>query len=128
MHGDIPLEPSELAAILPSCDCSAGLDPYNLKVVDGYALDLDGDGVDEKFLRAQYKENEVALVLDVDDQHGNRTWIFGTDHAIHGKMAPPTPMAAIVGEQRVVAWSGVENGQAYLDIIYSEIDSFNIVE
>ncbi len=106
----------------------AGLDPYNLKVVDGYALDLDGDGRDEKFLRAQYKENEVALVLDVDDQHGNRTWIFGTEHAIHGKMAPPKPMAVIVGDQRVVAWSGVENGRAYLDIIYSETDSFNIAE
>ena len=47
----------------------AGLDPYNLKVVDGYALDLDGDGRDEKVLRAQYKENEVALVLDTDEKH-----------------------------------------------------------
>ena len=47
----------------------AGLDPYNLKVVDGYALDLDGDGRDEKVLRAQYKENEVALVLDTDDKN-----------------------------------------------------------
>lgn len=106
----------------------AGLDPYNLKVVDGYALDLDSDGRDEKILRAQYKENEVALVLDVDDQHGNRTWVFGTNHAIHGKMAPPTPMTAVIGDQRIFAWSGVEDEQPYVEVIYSETGSFNIVE
>jgi len=106
----------------------AGLDPYNLKVVDGYALDLDNDGKDEKVLRAQYKEKEVALVLDVDASHGNRTWIFGTNHAIHGKMAPPTPMTAVVGEQRIFAWSGIEDGRSYLEVIYSEKESFNIVE
>ena len=106
----------------------AGFDPYNLKVVDGYALDLDQDGRDEKLLRAQYKESEVVLVLDVDDQHGNRTWIFGTNHAIHGKMAPPTPMTAVVGDQRMIAWSGIEDGQPYLEIVYSDAGSFNIVE
>jgi hypothetical protein len=106
----------------------AGLDPYNLKVVDGYALDLDGDGTDEKVLRAQYKEYEVAVVLDVDSTLGNRTWIFGTQHAIHGKMAPPSPMTAVVGDQRVFAWSGVEDGVAYLEVIYSEKNSFNMPE
>ena len=70
----------------------------------------------------------MVLVLDVDDQHGNRTWIFGTNHAIHGKMAPPTPMTAVVGDQRVIAWSGIEDGQPYLEIVYSDGGSFSIVE
>ena len=106
----------------------AGLDPYNLKVVDGYALDLDGDNKDEKVLRAQYKEYEVVVVLDVDDTLGNRTWIFGTEHAIHGKMAPPNPMALVVGDQRVFAWSGVEDGKPYLETIYTEQGSFGMPE
>ena len=106
----------------------AGLDPYNLKVVDGYALDLDGDNKDEKVLRAQYKEFEVVVVLDVDSKNGNRTWIFGTEHAIHGKMAPPAPITMVVGDQRVFAWSGVEDGESYLEVIYSEEGSFNMAE
>ena len=106
----------------------SGLDPYNLKVVDGYSLDLDGDNKDEKVLRAQYKEYEVAVVLDVDDTFGNRTWIFGTQHAIHGKMAPPSPMSFVVGDQRVFAWSGVEDGTPYVEVIYSEKGSFNMPE
>ena len=37
-------------------------------------------------------------------------------------------MTAVVNDQRVFAWSGVEDGKAYLELIYSETDSFNIVE
>lgn len=37
-------------------------------------------------------------------------------------------MSMVIGEQRVFAWSGVEDGESYLEVIYSEQESFNMPE
>ena len=106
----------------------AGLDPYQLNVVDGFAADLDDDRKDEEIIRAIYKDEEVVLILDTDEKFGNRTFIYSTDHAIHGKMVAAAPFALKVEDQILFAWSGVEDKQGYLEIIYSQDGSFMIAE
>ena len=106
----------------------AGLDPYQLNVVDGFAVDLDNDRTNEKVIRAIYNEQEMVLVLDSDEKQGNRTFIYSTNHAIHGKMAASEPFAIKVEEQILFAWSGIEDKRAYLEIVYSQDGSFMIAE
>jgi hypothetical protein len=106
----------------------AGLDPYQLNVVDGFAVDLDNDRKAEKVIRAVYKEREVVLILDVDEKLGNRTFIYSTDHAINGKSVSATPFAIKVGEQVAFGWSGVESKKTYFEMIYSQNGAFVIKE
>ena len=106
----------------------AGLDPYQLNVVDGFAVDLDNDRKVEKVIRAVYKEKEVVLILDTDEKSGNRTFIYSTDHAINGKAISAAPFAIKVGEQVAFGWSGVESKKTYFELIYSQNGSFVIKE
>ena len=106
----------------------AGLEPFDLKVVDGFSVDLDNDRVNENVLRAQYKGEEVVLILDKDGTYGNRTWIYSTPHALHGQMAASMPFAFKVDDQVVFAWSGLEDKQPYVEFLYSQDGSFNIFE
>ena len=106
----------------------AGLDTFKLALVDGFATDLDGDGVEEKILRGTYNEVEVVLVLDTDDKYGKRTWIFETAHAMEGKMAAAKPMVFEWNGQRIFAWSGIENEQPYTEVIYKNENSYSIIE
>ena len=102
----------------------AGIEPSRMKVADGYAVDLDDDGTDEKVLRAVVDEKEVVLILDKDDILGNRTFIYSTKHARNGDRPAAAPFAIKVEDQILFCWSGLENRKAYLEIVFSQDGSF----
>ena len=126
--GAIPIDVTKLSASdiksLRYHIGGAGIDTSKMKVSDGFAVDLDDDGTDEKVLRALVNDKEAVLILDSDDVFGNRTFIYSTKHAKHGEMAAPQPKAIKVGEQIVFYWSGRESKKSYLEVVYSQAGSF----
>lgn len=102
----------------------AGFDLNSLEIFDGYDVDLDIDGNYEKVLRGSYQQQEVVLILDRDKINGNRTFIYTTDHAKNGNLAAPVPFAFLAEDQVIFAWSGIEDKQSYVEMLYAQDGSF----
>ena len=107
---------------------STSILPERVEVIDAYALNLDADSGVERIVRAKVDGHEVVLVLDKDESLGHRTFIYRTNHAIHGNVAAPAPVAFQLGEQRYFSWAGQEDSTQYRETIYGDLGGFVIME
>jgi hypothetical protein len=97
---------------------AAGFNASDIEVYDGWLLDLDGDGDQERVLRLSINAQETLAVLDYEKDIGPKTYLFQSDHAIHGSTRAPVPRAFEQDGKTVLYWSGREGQLRYLEWVF----------
>ena len=98
---------------------AAGFTSSGIEVYDGWTLDLDRDEEDERVLRLSIGDKEALAVLDYDKEIGPKTYLFETNHAIHGSTRAPVPRAFEQGDQTVLYWTGREGQVRYIEWVFA---------
>ena len=97
---------------------AAGFDASEIEVYDGWAIDLDSDKEEERILRLSINNREALAVLDYTEVDGPKTYLFETNHAIHGTTRAPVPRAFLLDKLVVFYWMGKEEQVRYADWVF----------
>ena len=98
---------------------AAGFGSADIEVYDGWSLDIDRDDEEERILRLSIGEKEALAVLDYDNESGPKTYIFETNHAIHGSTRAPVPQAFEQDDKTILYWTGREGQLRYIEWVFA---------
>jgi hypothetical protein len=105
---------------------SAGLKTDQVELADGWEVDLDNDGHQEKILRGKYQNQEVVIILDDDQIQGKRTYVYASDHSMNGGSSAPAPKAIVHNKERAFYWAGKEDSKSYVVQVFLDRGGFSI--
>lgn len=117
----VDVEPLSSAAVNSASTqiFAAGFGSSDIEVYDGWSIDLDRDDEEERVLRLSIGDKEALAILDYDKEIGPKTYLFETNHAIHGSTRAPVPQAFEQGEQTILYWAGREGQIRYLEWVFA---------
>ena len=98
---------------------AAGFSSADIEVYDGWSLDLDRDDEEERILRLSIGDKEALAVLDYDKELGPKTYLFETNHAIHGSTRAPVPQAFEQDGKTFLYWTGREGQIRYIEWVFA---------
>ena len=98
---------------------AAGFRSSDVEIYDGWSVDLDRDDEDERIIRLSLNDKEALAVLDYDKDIGPKTYIFETNHAIHGTTRAPVPRAFEQNDETILYWTGKEGQLRYMEWVFS---------
>ena len=84
----------------------------NVRILDAWRSDLDGDKVPETLLRAEREGEGIAIVLDPFKKNAPRIFPFACPQVRMGDKVAPTPFSFRLNDHVYLAWAGMEQVDA----------------
>lgn len=104
MAGLYAVEPGELGALQ---DQLAGVGLGDVKILDAWRSDLDGDKVPETLLRGERQGEGLALLLDPYKKNAPRVFAWRCEEVRMNGKGAPTPFAFRYQDHVYLAWAGM---------------------